>query len=120
MGEKAGLLHGIKGVHGHRRFECRSTFERRSQILNEPRRPIFVRRGQVNVFRFLRGQYQAAGIAAELPKLWLGLPFATLRTVLRRTRQRYRDAVREEVANTMIDPSEVDDELRYLYRLLLG
>ncbi len=50
----------------------------------------------------------------------LELPFATLRTVLRRTRQRYRDAVREEVASTMIDPSEVDDELRYLYRLLLS
>lgn len=50
----------------------------------------------------------------------LGLPFATFRTVLRRTRQRYRDALRDEVARTMIDPSQVDDELRYLYQLLLG
>ena len=50
----------------------------------------------------------------------LGLPCATLRTVLRRTRQRYRDTIRAEVASTMIDPAEVDDELRYLYRLLLG
>ena len=50
----------------------------------------------------------------------LGLPPATLRTVLRRTRQRYREAIREEVARTMTDPSEVDEELHYLYRLLLG
>ena len=50
----------------------------------------------------------------------LGVPFATLRTVLRRTRQRYRDTLRDEVARTITNPTEVDDELHYLYQLLLA
>ena len=49
----------------------------------------------------------------------LQMPFATLRTVLRRSRQRYRDMLREEVARTLTDPAQVDEELRYLYQLLL-
>ncbi len=50
----------------------------------------------------------------------LEMPFATLRTVLRRTRLRYRDALRGEVARTTADPAQVDDEMRYLYQLLLS
>ena len=50
----------------------------------------------------------------------LNIPFATLRTLLRRLRQRYRESLREEVARTVAAPSEVDEELRYLHRLLLA
>lgn len=50
----------------------------------------------------------------------LDLPFATFRTVLRRTRQRYRETLRQEVARTVVDPAQVDEELRYLYHLLLA
>jgi RNA polymerase sigma factor (sigma-70 family) len=50
----------------------------------------------------------------------LRVPFATLRTILRRLRQRYREILREEIARTVADPSQVDDELRYLHRLLLA
>ena len=49
----------------------------------------------------------------------LGIPFATLRTILRRARQRYRDLLRDEVARTVANPVQVDEELRYLYQLLL-
>ena len=48
----------------------------------------------------------------------LGVPIATLRTWLSRLRQRYREALRTEVASTVSDPSEVDQELHYLYRIL--
>ena len=48
----------------------------------------------------------------------LGVPVATFRTSLMRLRQRYRDALRDEVARTVSDPAEVDEELQYLYRLL--
>ncbi len=48
----------------------------------------------------------------------LGVPVATFRTSLMRTRQRYREALRSEVAATVSDPAEVDEELQYLYRLL--
>lgn len=48
----------------------------------------------------------------------LGIPVATLRTSLMRLRQRYREALRSEVAATVSDPAEVDEELQYLYRIL--
>ena len=48
----------------------------------------------------------------------LGVPVATLRTSLMRLRQRYREALRNEVARTVSDPAEVDEELQYLYRIL--
>jgi len=49
----------------------------------------------------------------------LGVPIATLRTWLSRLRQRYRDLLRTEVANTVSDPADVDEELRYLHRILM-
>jgi RNA polymerase sigma factor (sigma-70 family) len=50
----------------------------------------------------------------------LGVPVATLRTSLMRLRQRYREALRSEVASTVSDPAEVDEELQYLYRILIA
>jgi len=48
----------------------------------------------------------------------LGVPIATLRTWLSRLRQRYREGLRTEVASTVSDPTEVDQELHYLYQIL--
>ena len=48
----------------------------------------------------------------------LGVPVATLRTWLWRLRQRYREALRKEVASTVSDPDDVDQELHYLYEIL--
>ena len=48
----------------------------------------------------------------------LGVPVATLRTWLWRLRQRYREAFRKEVASTVSNPADVDQELRYLYQIL--
>jgi DNA-directed RNA polymerase specialized sigma24 family protein len=49
----------------------------------------------------------------------LGVPVATLRTWLSRLRQRYRDLLPTEVANTVSDSADVDEELRYLHRILM-
>ena len=48
----------------------------------------------------------------------LGVLVATLRTWLWRLRQRYHEALRMEVASTVSDPAEVDQELHYLYQIL--
>jgi RNA polymerase sigma factor (sigma-70 family) len=48
----------------------------------------------------------------------LGVPIATLRTWLSRLRQRYRESLRMEVASTVSDPADVDQELHYLCQLL--
>ena len=49
----------------------------------------------------------------------LGVPIATLRTWLSRLRQRYREALRIEIAATVSDPADVDQELHYLYQILM-
>jgi len=49
----------------------------------------------------------------------LGVPIATLRTWLSRLRQRYRESLRMEVASTVADPADVDQELKYLYQILM-
>src|SRR5712675_1028413 len=43
----------------------------------------------------------------------LGVPIATLRTWLSRLRQRFRESLRTEVASTVTDPADVDQELRH-------
>jgi DNA-directed RNA polymerase specialized sigma24 family protein len=50
----------------------------------------------------------------------LGVPIATLRTWLSRLRQRYRNFLRMEVASTVSDPADVDDELHHLHRILMA
>ncbi len=50
----------------------------------------------------------------------LNIPAVTLRKSLMHLRRRYREMLRLEVAQTVSDPAEIDDELRYLYRLLLA
>jgi RNA polymerase sigma factor (sigma-70 family) len=44
----------------------------------------------------------------------LGRPAATLRVDVARLRARYRAILREEVSGTVIDPGDVDEELRHL------
>jgi len=50
----------------------------------------------------------------------LGVPIATLRTWLSRLRQRYRESLRMEVANTVSDRADVDQELHHLYQILMA
>jgi len=66
---------------------------------------------------FVTGSEQTAPNQEEAAKK-LGVPIATLRTWLWRLRQRYREALRMEVASTVSDPADVDQELQYLYRIL--
>jgi RNA polymerase sigma-70 factor (ECF subfamily) len=44
----------------------------------------------------------------------LRVPEAAIKRVLHQLRVRYRAILREEVAQTVSDPSEIDDEIRYL------
>ena len=50
----------------------------------------------------------------------LEVPIATLRTWISRLRQRYRESLRMEVARTVSDPADVDQELRHLYQMLMA
>ena len=48
----------------------------------------------------------------------LGTSVENFRVWLSRLRQTYRHALRAEVASTVSDPNDIDDELHYVYRIL--
>jgi RNA polymerase sigma factor (sigma-70 family) len=54
-----------------------------------------------------------AEVAADL-----GLSESGVKSAVSRMRQRYRKLVREEVANTVAGPAEIDEEIRYLIRVI--
>ena len=66
----------------------------------------------------LLGDIQApsyAEIASDL-----GMTEGAVKVAAHRLRGRYRDLLREEIARTVADPSEIDDEIRDLFRRLRG
>ena len=50
----------------------------------------------------------------------LQIPISTFRNSLRRLRLRYRESLRAEVVRTVSNVSEVDEEMRYLFRVLVS
>lgn len=61
-----------------------------------------------------RGEIEYSEIAAKL-----GLSEGAARVVIHRFRKRYRELIREEVCCTVVNPHDVDDEMRDLMRALL-
>ena len=49
-----------------------------------------------------------------------GMTVSALKSAVHRMRSRYRELVREEVAHTVADPSELQDEARYLIAVMSG
>ena len=81
-----------------------------------------VAEGKVQVLQELEPYLRGGSIMPDQQEIAtrLKVPFGTLRTILRRLRQRYREILRQEIGTTVSDPSQVDDELHYLHRLLLA
>lgn len=48
----------------------------------------------------------------------LGVNEGTIKSAVHRLRQRYRQLLRDEIANTVAEPDEVDAELRHLFTIL--
>lgn len=48
----------------------------------------------------------------------LGLPLSAIKTSIRRMRLDYRSRLREEIGRTVSHPEEIDEELRYLRKVL--
>ena len=73
--------------------------------------------GKAALFESLKGHLTGGEAAAasydEMAKR-LGRPATTLRSDVARLRARYRAVLREEVSGTVIDPRDVDEELRQL------
>ena len=50
----------------------------------------------------------------------IGRPIATLRSDVARLRTRFRAILREEVRSTLLDAADVDEELRYLWQVMVA
>ena len=76
--------------------------------------------GKLRVFEELRSCLGAEREDVSYPTLsqTLGVPEATVKRLVHRLRQRYRSLLRDEVAETVADPAEVDDEIRHLCSVL--
>jgi hypothetical protein len=81
-----------------------------------------VAEGKARILQELEPHLRGGSLLPEQQEIAarLKISFGTLRTILRRLRLRYRDILRQEVARSVSDPSQIDDELRYLHRLLTG
>ena len=64
-------------------------------------------------------QNSRSGEQAELSYAELGQRFgiseANVKVTVHRLRRRYRELLREEVANTVETPQEIDEEIRHLF-----
>jgi RNA polymerase sigma-70 factor (ECF subfamily) len=56
---------------------------------------------------------------AELA-LRMGVSEGAVKVIVHRMRRQYRALIRDEIANTLNDPREVDSEMRYLFSVLTG
>ena len=65
----------------------------------------------------LRYQHAAQGRDAEIAKR-LETTEEAVATAVHRLRRRYRAILREEIAATVADPAEIEDEIRELFRAL--
>jgi RNA polymerase sigma factor (sigma-70 family) len=64
---------------------------------------------------FLSGE---AGIRYEELANTLGLTIGAVKVSIHRLRQRYRDRIRDVIGRTVVDPSEIDNEVRDLFAAL--
>jgi RNA polymerase sigma-70 factor (ECF subfamily) len=80
----------------------------------------YVQAGRLELFEELKhfppgtkGESSYAEVAARL-----GLTTSAVTSAIHRMRTRHRDLLREEIAQTVSTPGEVDDELRYLISVM--
>jgi DNA-directed RNA polymerase specialized sigma24 family protein len=78
--------------------------------------------GQSELFRalkpFLVGDHPEKNYAGLAVKLYASE--AALKMKVQRLRHRYQSLLRQEIANTLGSPDEVEDEIRYLFSVLSG
>jgi RNA polymerase sigma-70 factor (ECF subfamily) len=80
----------------------------------------FAGEGKAELFETLKpcllGERTSQPYAALAPKL--GMTEGSVKVVVHRLRQRYRQLLREEIANTVVEPGEIEEEIRHLLAVL--
>lgn len=88
----------------------------------DPARTRISKRSQTDLFAALR--QTLLGLRESQPyaelAVKLDLSESAVKVAVHRLRKRYRDLIRDEIANTLDDPREVEGEMRYLFQVLAG
>jgi RNA polymerase sigma-70 factor (ECF subfamily) len=80
----------------------------------------FAAKDEASVFDALKGTLTGAEPPREELAKQLGMNAGALKVAVHRLRHRYREVLRAEIAETVDSSSEVDEEMRYLARMLRG
>ena len=100
-------------------FEWRWALALLDQVMNQLRAE-FVRDAKAELFEALKpcllGERTSQPYAALAEKL--EMTEGSVKVAVHRLRQRYRQLLRDEIANTVARPEEVEEELRYLFAVL--
>jgi len=82
----------------------------------------FAKRGRPAVYQALQPYLSGEPSPGDHDRIAasLGMETGTLRVVLHRFRHRFGELLRSEVAYTVADPAEVEEEIRYLLSVLAG
>lgn len=92
-----------------------------ANVIDQLRRE-YDREGKGALFAELKSCLTKARAAVPYGKLAgrLHVSEGALRVAVHRLRQRYRELLRANIAHTVADPAETEEELRYLLRVLAG
>jgi RNA polymerase sigma-70 factor (ECF subfamily) len=112
-------LEPVEELSADRIYERRWALALLDEVMEGLRRE-FVAQGRADWFEALkpflydeRGADSQADVARRF-----GVSESTVKSAVHRLRARYRQRLREEVGATVVNPSEIEDELRHLLRVL--
>ena len=74
--------------------------------------------GKGELFQALKGSLTGDEPARSETAARLGITEGAVKIAVHRLRRRYRELLRAEIAETVTDPSDIDDEMRYLVAAL--
>jgi RNA polymerase sigma-70 factor (ECF subfamily) len=76
--------------------------------------------GRSDLFNALQAHLWGDSESISYPQLaeQFGLTLANVKTTAHRLRQRYRELLREEIAHTVALPSQIDDEIQHLMKVV--
>jgi RNA polymerase sigma-70 factor (ECF subfamily) len=100
-------------------FELRWALTVLDRVMQRLRRE-YLELGRVDLFDALQAHIwgDAESIAYQQLAERFAMSLANIKTTAHRLRQSYRALLREEIAQTVAQPGEIDDEVRYLMRVV--
>jgi len=119
--ETSGGLEPADGLTAEKIFERRWALTLLDQVLRRLRAE-YVRDGKENLFEQLKPTLTETSrtIAYAEIATRLGTNEGAVKVAVHRLRQRYREVLRAEIADTVASPGEVEDEIRNLFAALAG